>query len=125
MLELEPETVDLEPVARGHELGGVLLVLTSARPTREPEAVVSSLGRTQRGEGEHVPGVDLLLGACRLEHGAAGELLGRVAEHRPVRQLARGRASGAEAEDEPTRALRCEPVEVRRLGDLVRSAPAE
>ena len=54
-----------------------------------------------------------------------GNSSGAVAEHRPVRQLARGRAPGAEAEHEPTRALRCEPIEVRRLGDLVRCAPAE
>ena len=124
--ELEPQAFDLEPVARGHELGGVLLVLASfARPSGEPQPVVAPLGRAQRREREHVPRVDLLLRAGRLEHRPARELVRCVAEHRPVRQLARRRAPRAEAEHEPARALRCEAVEIRRLGDLVRGSPAE
>ena len=53
-------------------------------------------GRPQRGEREHVVRVDVLSGAERLEHRPAGELVRQVAEHRPVRDLARRRAARAD-----------------------------
>ena len=92
--ELEAEAVDLELGAGRDELGGVVLVLAAlAGAARQPEPVGAPLGRPQRRECEDVLGVDLLPVADRLEHGAAGELLRRVAEHRPVGDLAR-RARG-------------------------------
>ena len=126
MRELEAEIIDVEPGAGGDQLGRVVLVLAAlAGAAGEPEPVGSLFGRAQRREGEHVLGIDLLLGAHGLEHGATRELLRRVAEHRPVRDLARGRAAGPDAVDEAAGARGGEPVEVRRVGYLVRGAAAE
>ena len=126
MRQPEPETVDLELGAGRDELRGVVLVLAApTRPAGQPEPVGSPFGRPQRREREDLPGVDLLPVAERLEDGPAGKLLRRVAEHRPVRDLARRRPAGADAVDQPAGAARGEPVEVRRVRDLVRSPPAE
>src|SRR5262249_39277562 len=46
--ELEPQAVDLEPIARGHQLGTVILVLAGARAPGQPEPVVSLLGGPER-----------------------------------------------------------------------------
>ena len=126
VLEVEAQSVDLEPRAGRDELCRVLLVLAALpRAAGQPEPVVAPLGRAQRREGEHVTGIDRLSRSDRLEHRASGELIGRVAEHRPVRDLAGGRLPGTDGVDHPARAARRERVEVRRVRDLVRRSPAE
>ena len=98
MRQLEPEAVDLELGAGRNELRGVVLVLAAAaRPAGEPEPIRAPVGRSQRREREDVPVVELLSVAQRLEDGPAGELLRRVAEHRPVRDLADGARPGPTA----------------------------
>ena len=126
MVEREAEAVHLELRARGDEPRRVVFVLPAlAGAARQPEPVVAPLGGTQRREGEHVGGVDLLSRPERLEDGAAGKLLRRVAEHRPVSDLAGRGPAGADAVDEAARAFGRDTVEVRRVGGLVRGAPAE
>ena len=126
MLEVEAQSVDLEARAGGDELGRVLLVLAAlSRAAGQPEPVVSPLGRAQRREGEHVTGIDILSRSDRFQHGASGELFGRVAEHRPVRDLAGRRLPGPDGVDQATRAPLRERVEVRRVRYLVRGSSAE
>src|SRR5262249_14726043 len=48
--EVEPEAVDLEPVARGDELRGVLLVVALPRTPGQPEPVVTALGWSECSE---------------------------------------------------------------------------
>src|SRR5207245_2456501 len=104
----------------------VLFVLAApARPAGQPEPVVTPFGRSQGSEGENVVRIDVLAVAESLEDAAAGELLRRIAEHRPVGDLAGGRAAGPDAVDDAAGAGGREPVEVRRLGDFVRGAAPE
>ena len=126
MRELEVEIIDVEPGAGSDQLGRVVLVLAAfAGAAGEPEPVGSLLGRAQRREGEHVLEIDVLLGAHGLEDGATRELFRRVAEHRPMRDLARRRAAWADAVDDAAGPRGGEPVQVRRVGYLVRGAAAE
>ena len=67
----------------------------------------------------------LLAAAERLEDRAAGKLVGPVAEHRPVRDLARRRAPGADGVEQAGRPTRGERVEVRRRSGFVAGAAAE
>src|SRR5205807_421638 len=86
------------------------------------------LGRARRALGlvdEDVLRAHLLAAAERLEDGAPRELGRRVAEHRPVRDLARGRAARADRVEDAARAVRAQAVEVRRLRGLVARAAAE
>ena len=125
VLEREEQPVDLEPVARVDErlrVGGVALRVGTAG---QPPAVVAPLGRPQRRVREDVLGRDLLVAPERLEDRAPGKLVRPVAEHRPVRDLARGRAPGADGVEQPARAGGGEAVEVRRAGGLVGRAPLE
>ena len=70
-------------------------------------------------------GAHLLAATERLEDRAPGKLVGAVAEHRPVRDLARRRTPGADRVEQPTGAARRERVEVRRRRGLVAGPPAE
>src|SRR5712691_5961547 len=86
------------------------------RPDEFPgRAVFEALGRGQDVNAEHES----------LEDGATGELVGPVAEHRPVRDLAGGRASGADRVQHSTRARSAEAVELRRLRSFEPAAAAE
>src|SRR6186997_1340467 len=97
MRQSEPETVDLELGAGRDELRGITLVLAAPTgPAGQPEPVFSAVGRAQRSECEDLTAVDLLPVAQRLENRTAGKLLRRVAEHPPVRDLARRRPPGAD-----------------------------
>ena len=123
--EGETETVELESVAGGDELGSIVLVVSVPRPAGQPEPVVAALGRAEGGEREDVVWVNLLALAQRLEHRTARELLRRVTQHRPVCDLARRRAAGADGVQDAAGTGGGEPVEVRGGGDLVGRAPAE
>ena len=91
----------------------------------QPEPVVAALGWAEGCERENVAWVNLLALAQRLEHRTAGELLRCVTKHRPVCDLARRRAPGADGVQDAAGAGCCEPVEVRGGGDLIGRAPAE
>ena len=117
--EREDEAVDLDPVEAGDEPLGLLRVPLGMGPADEPPAVVPPLRQTQRRVREHVLRRHLLPAPERLEHGSAGELVRRVAEHRPVRDLARRRPSRADRVEDAAGALLAEPVEVRRRRGFV------
>ena len=123
--ERECETVDLDPVEARDDLLRLLGVPFRVRTADEPPAVLSALGGPQRRVREDVVRAHGLAAAERLEDGAPGELGRRVAEHRPVRDLARGRAPGADRVEDAARAARAEAVEVRRRRGLVAGATAE
>src|SRR5204863_6609737 len=59
------------------------------------------------------------------EDRAARKLVLPVPQERPVRDLARRRAPGPDRVQQPARALRHQPVEVRRFRSLVPGSPAE
>src|SRR4029453_533028 len=64
VLELEPEAVDLEPIARGHELRRVVFVLAAlARPSREPEPVPAPVASSTARPGNS-PGVYPSIAQC-------------------------------------------------------------
>src|SRR5439155_26762940 len=125
VLEREGEAVDLDPVAALDEPLRLLPVPLGVRPAREPPAVLAPLGRPQGGVREDVLRAQLLPPAERLEDCAAREFVLAIAEQRPVRNLARRRASGADGVEQPARPLRGEPVEGRSRGRLVPGPPAE
>ena len=89
------------------------------------EAVVAQLRRPQRRVREHVLGTYRLTAAERLEHGAAGKLVGPVAEHRPVGNLAGRRAPRPDGVDHATRSRPAESVQIRRPRRLDTRATAE
>src|SRR3954471_3040039 len=62
--------------------------------------------------------VHLLTTPERLEDGTPGKLVGPVAEHRPVRHLARRCAAGPDRVEDTVRSRRAQPVEVRRARSL-------
>src|SRR5437899_1223847 len=95
------------------------------RPTRQPPAVVTPLRRPQRRVGEDVLGTHVLTAAKRLEHRAAGKLVGPVPEHRPVGNLARGCAPGPDGVDDAARSRRAQTVQVRRPRGFDAAPPAE
>ena len=123
--ERERQAVDLDPVQAGDEALGLLRVPFRMRPSDEPPAVVAALGRTEGRVHEDVLGVDLLAAPERLEDRTARELHRRVAEHRPVRDLARRGSPGADRVEDARRAASAERVEVRRSGGLVARPSAE
>ena len=125
VLEREGEAVDFEVGTGVDELCGVLLVLAVARAAGQPQAVLTPFGRPEGSECERVPGVHLLAVPESLEDRAARELVGAIAEHRPVRDLAGGSAAGADGVDDAAGSVESEPVEVRRGRGLVPGAPAE
>ncbi len=125
VVEGETKSVDLEAVESGDELGRVVFVVSVPRPAGQPEPVVAALGRPEGCEREHVGWVNVLALAQSLEHGTARELLRRVTQHRPVCDLARRRAAGADRVQDTAGAGCGEPVEVRGDGDLIGRASAE
>ena len=94
VVEPELEPVDRDQVATCYKAFGFGGVGDRVRPAGQPPAVVPALGRAQRRVREDVLLGDLLAAPGRLEDRAAGELLGAVAEHRPVRHPARRRRAG-------------------------------
>ena len=125
VVEHEEHPVDLETVTRIDQRLCVGRVTLRIRTAGEPPAVVAPLGRAQRRVREDVLVRDALAAAERLEDRAPGKLVGPVAEHRPVSDLARGRSTGADGVQQAARAGAGEPVEVRRPRRLVRGAPLE
>ena len=113
------------PSQRLDEPPGLVRVALGVGPAGQPPAVVAPLGRPQRRVGEDVLGAHLLPAPERLEDRAPGKLVGPVAEHRPVRDLARRRAPRADRVEQPARAASGQRVEVRRRRGLVPGAPAE
>ena len=92
------------PSQRSTSSRGQLRVAARVGPAGQPPAVVAPLGGSQRRVGEDVLVAHLLAAAERLEDRAARELVGPVAQHRPVRDLARRRAPGADGVEQPARA---------------------
>jgi len=125
MLQRELEAVDLDPVAAIDELLRLCRVAFGIRAAGQPERAVAPLGRAQGRIRVDVAARDLEPASVRLEDRAAGKLVGPVAEHRPVRDLGRRRASRADRVQHAARTGRAEPVEIRRRGGLVAGAPAE
>ncbi len=125
VLEREGEAVDLEVGAGVDERCGVLLVLAVARPAGQPQPVLAPLRRSKGRERERVPRVHLLAVPESLEDRAPWELVGAVAEHRPVRDLARRSTAWPDRVDDAAGAFEREPVEVRRRRGLVPGAAAE
>jgi hypothetical protein len=125
MLERERQPVELDPVAAGDELRRHRGVRLRIRAPGEPPTVFAPFGRTQGRVGKDVLGADLLPSSQRLEDGAAGKLLGPVAEHRPVRDLARRRAAGPDRIEKPAGAPRGERVQVGGRSRLVRRPSPE
>ena len=125
VLERERQAVDGDAVAARDELLRLLGVTLRIGPAGEPPAVVAPFGGTERRVGEHVLLADILTATEGLEHCAARKLVRPVAEHRPVRDLARRRAPGANRIEDAARSGRAEPVEVRRCRGLDPAAPAK
>ena len=123
--EREGQPVDDDPVAALDEGPGLVLVALGVGPSGQPPAVFAPLGRTKRGVGVDVVGAHLLPAPERLEDRPSGKLVGAVAEHRPVRDLARRRPPRADRVEQPTGAASGERVEIRRGRGLVAGSPAE
>ncbi len=123
--EPEAEAVDLDVVAALDQRAGFLLVVAGPRASGQPELAVPVLRRAERREREDVVRIELLPGAERFEHRPVRKLVGVVAEHRPVGDLAGGSASGADRVEEPARAASGERVEVRGRCRLIGGPPAE
>ena len=125
MRERERQAVDLDAVTRGDEASRVVAVRNRIRAARQPPAVVTPFRRAKRGVREHVLRAHVLVPSERLEHGSPRKLVGPVAEHRPVRDLARRRTTGADRVDDAARSRRAQPIEVRRLRCLDSGASPE
>ena len=125
VLEPELEPVHRDQVAGSYKAFGFGGVADRVRAAGEPPAVVAPLGGTQRRVREHVLVGDLLAATERLEDRPARELVGAVAQHRPVRDLARRSPARPDGVEQPARAGGTEPVEVGRLRGLVAGAALE
>jgi hypothetical protein len=126
VLEAEAQAVDLEPVAELDQSGRLLPIPIWIRPAGQPQGAVSaSLCRAQRCIGIDLPATHLEPAPDRLEDGAPWELAGPVAEHRPVRHLARGGPPGADGVENAARPASRKGVQVRRVRRLVAGPAAE
>ena len=94
--EREGQAVDRDPVAQLDEPLRFLRIPVGIRSPGEPPTVVTALGRPERGVRKDVLGTHFLSATESLEDGAAGKLVGPVAEHRPVRDLAGRRTPRAD-----------------------------
>ena len=92
--EREMQTVDGDVIAARDERFGFRGVALRIGTTRQPPAVLAPLSRAQRRVGEDVLGAHVLAATERLEDGPPRKLVRAIAEHRPVRHLARRRAPG-------------------------------
>ena len=98
----EGQPVDLDAVAALDQPLRLLGVPLCIGPAGQPPAVVAPLRGPERRVREDVLRAHPLPPPERLEDRSAGELVGPVAEHGPVRHLARRRATRADRVEHPT-----------------------
>ena len=123
--EREGQAVDLDHGTALDQTLRVLRVPLGIGAACEPPAVLSPLGRPQSGVGEHVLRAHVLPSTERLEDRPAGKLVRPVAEHRPVRDLARRRPAGPHRVQDPARAAGGQGIQVGGRRRLARRLPPE